>query len=306
MKKIVLLSTAPSIKNESYNVAEFDNALKTKVSSRFDIDIVLFSDLIISINNKKFSIKIMPSEQELSDYDFVFFKSWVRLPELAHVITEYLSLNSVPFEPSELKYHHSQSKLSESIVLHKEGYLFPDTFYTINPHLLKDKYLKLNNKQIVLKDADAFGGQDNNLVNNLSKLEEIISTKKELNYIMQPFIPNQFDYRIFIMGDEKPLIIKRTRKGATHLNNTSMGAEAELCGSEELSESIIDQAQHLSKIMNRSFAGVDVMVGDNGHYYFLEINKSPQVASGAFVDSKIKLFANGLVEIAEKHIGVKK
>jgi glutathione synthase/RimK-type ligase-like ATP-grasp enzyme len=306
MKKIAILSTAPTIKNESYNVAEFNNELKTRLSSKFNVEIILFSDLIISIDSKNFSIKIMPGEQELSDYDFVFFKSWVRLPELAHVIAEYLSLNSVPFEPSELKYHHSHSKLSESVAFHREGFLFPDTFYTINPRLLKDKYLRLKNIKIVLKDADAFGGQDNHLVNNLSEFEELISTKKEINYIMQPFISNQFDYRIFMMGDEKPLIIKRTRKGTTHLNNTSMGAEAEICGSEELNESIIDKAQHLAKLMNRSFAGVDIMVGDDGRYYFLEINKSPQVASGAFIDSKINLFANGLADVAEKYLGVMK
>lgn len=300
MKNIAILSTAPSIDNDSYNVAQFDTALKSRLSSKLNIDTILFSDLIVTISPKEFSIVVATNNKDLREYDFVFFKSWIRLAELAHVIADYLQLNTIAFQPKELQYHHSCGKLSESVYFYKEKYLFPDTTYTINPWLLKQEYSKSQLAKVIVKGADAFGGQDNHLVDTTKKLDDIIGNKKEINYVMQPFIPNKFDYRIFIVGNETPLIIKRTRIGSSHLNNTSKGAHAELCDPHEIDSAILRKSIQLAKKMNRSFAGVDVMFGDDKKYYFLEINKSPQVASGAFVEEKIDVFASGVAGMVEE------
>lgn len=294
MKRIAILSTAPSINNESYDIAKFDTTLKSKLGSKFIVDTILFSDLVIRFSSDKYSIIVASKKIELHEYDYVFFKSWIRLSELAHVIVDYLILNNIPFQPNELRYHHSHGKLSEAVFFYKEKYLFPETIYSINPNLIRMEYDKLHHKNVVIKDADAFGGQDNHLIGNAKELNDVIGERKEINYIMQPFIPNLFDYRIFIIGDETPLIIKRTRTGSGHLNNTSMGAHADLCNPNDINNEILNKSITIAKKMGRSFAGVDVMLGDDGKYYFLEVNKSPQVASGAFINEKTDVFAKGI------------
>ena len=106
--------------------------------------------------------------------------------------------------------------------------------------------------------------------------------------LAQKYHQNDSDYRVLVMGDLKPLVMKRTAASGSHLNNTSQGAKAELSN---LPKHLLEQSQSLAKELKMTIAGVDILKDKTtGEMLFLEINSQPQLLSGAYVSDKKKLF----------------
>jgi glutathione synthase/RimK-type ligase-like ATP-grasp enzyme len=90
-----------------------------------------------------------------------------------------------------------------------------------------------------------------------------------------------------IIGNDDPLVIKRTAAEGTHLNNTSQGGSAELMA--ELPEEVISFAKKIASELKMTIAGVDALQNkDTSEYFFLEVNSQPQLVTGAFVPEKIE------------------
>jgi len=54
-----------------------------------------------------------------------------------------------------------------------------------------------------------------------------------------------------------------------------------------------------AKLENLQIAGVDLMFdSETGQHYILEVNSSPQLATGAVTDLKLKAYTDYLVELA--------
>ena len=105
---------------------------------------------------------------------------------------------------------------------------------------------------------------------------------------MQNFIPNDGDYRIVAFDYEPKLGIYRSSGGTDHRNNTSLGGSA----------SIVEISPELAKATDIKFAGVDIITDKNtGENFVLEINRTPQFASGPFTDEKYKILRDYLLDI---------
>ena len=58
---------------------------------------------------------------------------------------------------------------------------------------------------------------------------------------------------------------------------------------DEVDQEILELSRASAKAVNKRFAGVDVITHrDTGKNYILEVNHTPQVVTGAFVDEKYK------------------
>ena len=112
-----------------------------------------------------------------------------------------------------------------------------------------------------------------------------------LVYMVQNFIPNDGDHRIILLGYEPKLAFKRTRKDdSSHLNNTSQGASAELIELTDYSDEVISDVVMAAQLVSREVAGVDVLFNkDTGAHVILEVNASPQLATGVFLPQKKKI-----------------
>lgn len=117
-------------------------------------------------------------------------------------------------------------------------------------------------------------GADIILVNSNDDLKNIEDISR---YIFQNFIPNDGDYRVYIIGGVAVEIIKRTSSDESFLNNISQGATAQRVDNIELRETLATMATHIATTMDLSICGVDIMKNaDDGQYYFLEVNTVAQ------------------------------
>ncbi len=294
MKQILILGGLASDKSPQTPYAE---TLNQSMPS-YHFTETRFDQLVVKIAPDNFQIRDIQSNKDISDYDLVILRGTIRKnSEMAYVTSRYLKQKHVQFFNDYSMYWPS-SKLAQAVLFYESKAPFLATYYSQDTDQLRKLSEAELDYPIIIKDNYGSHGLRNYLVNSNAQFSDVMGANSGLEFISQKFCPNDYDYRILIMGGKKPLQIKRTRSTDTHLNNTSQGGAAELV--EDLPQSIIQLAQQLATELKMTTAGVDVLKDNGtGQFYFLEINSQPQIISGAFMSEKQNELAdllNGLLQ----------
>ena len=153
---------------------------------------------------------------------------------------------------------------------------------------------------LIAKDAQASRGKNNYKITNIEELEEIKANHTEKTpYLLQCMIESDgSDDRFFMVNGKVKLVIRRKGAEGSHLNNTSQGGTATLISLEDISQTVLNIAEKMSKLLHREITGLDIMydLTNNGSPVFLEANPIPQIATGSFVAEKLNALAEGLME----------
>ena len=293
--KILLLSSAEIEENEAKN-----DAFVANLNERLQDDCIVewsnYHDIGLEIAGGSLEAFRISDGQPLDNFRVVYFKSYFRYQELASAIAEALAACHVQFVGAELKHYIPATKLTQLARLSRGGLHVPLTLYMSIEHyvnhydLLKEK---LGDK-FIFKAIDGSTGEDNYLITSQAQLAEIVAGNVGRHFIAQEFIANDSDLRLLVVGGEVRLVIERRRHDdSTHLNNTSQGAAASLVSLEKIDPKLHRMALKAADIMNREIAGVDIVLEkDSRKPFLLEVNASPQIASGAYVPEKLQLYAD--------------
>ena len=249
---------------------------------------IRFDHLVFEITNDVFETYDWRTKTPLSHYDCILLRGKIRnYTECAYIVSRYALHKQVPFFNDYSNYRPS-SKIAQAVTFFELNIPILPTYYSLNTTYLNDvTSLKLQ-FPLIVKDNLGAHGNNNYVAKNNTQLSEILENNQAINFITQGFCPNDCDYRILVIGDDDPVIIKRVAAAGTHLNNTSQGGTAELKA--ELPEHVIADAKKIAKELKMSIAGVDALQNkDTGEYFFLEVNSQPQLVTGAFVPEKLAL-----------------
>lgn len=292
MKKVLILSSAETEDNIQIN-NEFARQINAR-ANEFSVEWRHYRDVSLSFNPDGLEAILLPEKAAITSFDMVYFKSYYRYAEVAVALAEVLAEKNVPFICSELKSYISFSKLSQYARLARQSLPIPPTLYVPYGHLL-DQYALITGSlgaPFIMKASDGKGGDANYLIKDQAHFTAVVADHPEVDFVLQSFIPNEYDLRLLVLNGKTELVIKRQRSDAsTHLNNTSKGAEASNIPVEELAPEVLELAHQAAAIMKREIAGVDIMFNSQTKQpVILEINASPQVASGALQTEKIDLY----------------
>ena len=299
--RVLVLNSLPS-----RSVGSFVDAL-TLADPLLHTSFRTYDDLMLVLTERS-GIKIYnaATKKLLPRYDLIYFKTHQRKMEIASAVAEYAEAMNVNYIDREVAQFRSYSKLSQYARLARYNLPIPRTVIMHHSHLA-DSYdfivtkLKL---PFIFKDVAADKGEANFLISNEQEFAAAVKIAESTDayFAAQELIANDGDYRCLVLDKKLPLIIKRLRQDdSTHLNNTSTGGSATLVELADMAPSVQAMAIKSAIVLDRQVAGVDLMQSNQtGKWYILEVNNSPQIASGAFVDEKVRVFAKFLRERAEK------
>jgi glutathione synthase/RimK-type ligase-like ATP-grasp enzyme len=278
------------------------NAQNEKVACEFSS----YDDIMITIVDKQLSCVNLATNKAVTDYDLIYFKTYFKAAEMAAAIAEIAQANDVPFIDKEVLSYYAQTKLTQYVKLARADIAVPDSVIIPNKHL-KQHYQTLVTtlgNRFVMKDVAGEKGESNYLVQSEAEFLDVCNEAlaQDALYVAQQYIENDGDYRVLIFNQDIELIIQRKKTDeATHLNNTSKGGSAMLVDKAAIGSEPLAMAVKAATTTNRQVAGVD-LIHDNVHggWYILEVNNSPQIASGAYINEKAALFARFLRRYAEK------
>jgi glutathione synthase/RimK-type ligase-like ATP-grasp enzyme len=234
-------------------------------------------DLVFEFNNE---IKISIDGTNVLDFDIVYFRTWEKRPDAATTLAKHLSKHSKKFFDTAVGMSNYGSKLLQHYVLTANGLNLPKSFVIHNNILkqhLENYVTKLGGYPVVLKASRGNEGKGVYLLNSFEDFLNIEGELKDLYYFIQEFIPNDFDYRFVVFGEEVKVIKKRVRNSESKefRNNVSLGAEVEYIDPATLPE-LCDIAVKAAKAKNLQVAGIDIVINKiNSNIYVFEANPSP-------------------------------
>lgn len=234
----------------------------------------------------------------IEDYDVVYFRFW-GLPEAqshALALARYCDLKHVPFVDSEVLRKGSFNKINQYINLFEASVPFPSTVICSAGKMstLARLHLKF---PFVVKDARGTRGNTNFLVESQLQLETIAREHSDKTFVLQQYIANKGDYRVFVTGSTAPLIIYRQAKDGSYLNNTSQGGGASIVPVSAVKPEMIHDAIRAAAFFGRDIAGVDVVLDADGSHYCFEVNRAPQIEHSSFEPEKASVVAAYLSSI---------
>lgn len=296
--EVLVLTAVPNKTKEKF----FKEVSKKLSNTTFTL--AAFDDLEFYINQG--TVQIVVNGRDIDSFDMVYFKDYLKRISIAVAAAHYLETREVTYFDESVLDHAQANKLFQYVLLCDNNIPIPNTLYKDTVKLRKS-YKELTDKlgsPFVLKDIFSDKGTNNYLIQNKTKFDTVMKkVPSDVRYIAQAFIPNDEDYRILVLGKRIKLIIKRQRKSgsSSHLNNTSVGSVATLVDQRSIPYSIKQLSIEAAVLMRRSVAGVD-MVKDKttDTWYCLEVNASPQIVSGAFIEEKRQVFAEFIDNLISK------
>lgn len=284
-KKVLIFFSFKKHKTGYYNT--LFNPLKD-VEQDYNLELSQGSlkDLHIEIIDNQLHVTESMTGQPLENFDFVRYEMWLKSPQQALAAATYMDRHDIPFTGHEALNVLCDTKIGELVRMSDQQLPLPNTFMSSNTQILerfKQDDLPFS-YPFIAKAANTFGGQMNYLVKDYDELKAAIKSHKDQFFVLQEFIPNEFDYRIMVMGGEIQFVLKRARGASeSHLNNTSAGVEGEFIPIEALTEKMKSDALKAAEVTLRSdFAGVDLIINsETGEHFVLEVNDAPAIQTGA-------------------------
>ncbi len=284
MKTVLFLFTTESISSGISNPETLLGILN-KASKNTTYEFTVFNKLDYSVSQSTASIVDTETGKDIKNYDFVYFRTWMEAPDQAMACAIYLDQNAVPYADSESIGFGSLSKLTQYFRLWQHSLPFPAI--RVAPISTIEKDAGRFSYPIVVKATTGNRGENNYLAVDKSELLEILKNETETQYIIQQYIENDGDYRVFIVGGKVRLLIYR--KSVSYLNNISQGASAELVGLSTLNNTQIDDCIKAASVMKREVSGVDLVISKhNEKHYIFEVNRCPNIGVGSYPERKAK------------------
>lgn len=264
-------------------------------------------ELTIQVRDNVLIVTDTVSGKELNQFDYVDFNWWGKAKQQALAAATYLNRRATPFMNKSIANLEASSKIGEMALMADSDISLPDTFISSGKQILlafqQNPPIQF---PLIVKDANACGGKRNYLVDAYERLVEVIAENPDVDFLIQEFIPNDFDYRCLVINGEIKVVLQRARNAnaETHLNNTSAGG----VGKTEPLDSITPGAQAMvlsaARALGREqLCGVDLIIDKHtGEPYILEVNQPPEVELGAEPEKK----TTALLDYIEDEINTSK
>ncbi len=167
-------------------------------------------------------------------------------------------------------------KAMTSFLLHHHGVSTPDTWVCESRHEAENIVSQENSRGIGLVIKPLFGSQGNGvrLIKPGDKLPVPMQQHVDGLYYLQRYVDSGegqwHDHRVFVIQGKA--IAAMVRHGASWVNNVALGGR---CEALPLSGELIDLAEAASKAVDIDYCGVDIIRGQDGKAYVLEVNSIP-------------------------------
>jgi glutathione synthase/RimK-type ligase-like ATP-grasp enzyme len=228
-----------------------------------------YDELAVLIKNNQVKIFSISDDQDVLDFDLVFLRGTVHAP-LRHAITDYLNFHGKIAVNSESLTYQRMTKLEQNVHLALNQLPVPDSLYLANLANVRMALEAISGFSfpLVAKSINGRNGNDNEIVKSVEEIQQLPFN----DLILQPFIPNDFDYRVITAGEKVLLAYKRIRGVGeeNYKNNISRGGRREMI---ELDHQLAEMAVKAANVSGREFSGLDILVDkDTGKSVILEVN----------------------------------
>lgn len=300
MKRILAL-IAERVGEHDKNWGLFHDLLSSEMAGSAEVTMGELKTLVFETSDQGARIYDPVYGFDMSEFDLVVFKSIRQQYGRIAACASYLQEKSIPYVDTRVQ-PGAWTKYSAQAMHHAAGLpVIPAVFSSTECLIgcIEDDRLPFS-YPIIIKDVNGNKGKFNFIARNPSEAVAILSSHMDIEFMLQKFIPNNGDYRCLVLGGEMKMAFLRKAKDGSHLNNTSMGAQAELVEVTSFSKEILNDVIRAATTEQLEVAGVDLIIDrETNRHYIIEVNGSPQMATGALPDQKMAHYGKYLKQLIQ-------
>lgn len=252
-----------------------EKILKAANELKVNLVPINYQDLVLRQKNKK--IDILYDNSPLSSFDLFYFRAVGSSLEWANLLIMYARQNKIPVVDEYLKTWGPMRRLKSisGMILVQEGISYPRTSLIDNRQQLLQEVKNFNYPFILKRSIGGRHGLGTIMVNNVQTLERAIKGRIGNNsFLIQDYIPNDGDYRIFLVGYQVLGGFKRQKKVEKLILNRSLGPSE---GLEEIPTKIADLAVRAARVLKVEVCGIDLVIDKRtSEPAIIEANEAPQ------------------------------
>lgn len=254
---------------------EEDCSLFSKAAEQLNIqlDIFTYNDLLVEYNNDEVSILV--NGENLPIYDLVHFRNVGDNLETQVLLSEFFLDKGIPIYDPVFRYQKPwiDRKSFEYIRLAQKRLPIIDSVFLAKKELADFK-LPFD-FPCIAKKTDGKWGEGVFLCKNKQELESHFSSEKK-KLVIQKYIANDGDLRVFVIGNKVISTIKRSAAENEFRNNVALGGTTTIFKTNEEIESIALKA---TQALDYSIAGVDLVFdSESNKWRIMEVNRGPKFA----------------------------
>jgi glutathione synthase/RimK-type ligase-like ATP-grasp enzyme len=270
-------------------IAYFYRVDKWGTGDRFVVEAKALGVELVPIKYKELSVKqengnwqIFWQGKDLSEFDIFYFRAVGSELEWSKLLALYAKKESIPVADEYLATHGAlrRFKAVAGVMMEEAGVNYPKTQFVENIDELKRELVNWELPVVIKVSQGGRHGMGTFWIRDKDDMKELEEKavdkdgKQIRGYLIQPYIPNDGDFRLFVVGYKTLGGFKRMPKEEKVVMNKSVGKSV---GLTEVPKDVAKEAEKACKALGVEVAGVDLVKDVNtGKVYIVEVNEAPQ------------------------------
>ena len=129
-------------------------------------------------------------------------------------------------------------------------------------------------KPLIIKNTGGRHGVGTFWIRNEDDLDKALLGRRAANFLIQEYIPNDGDYRLFLVGYQLVAGFKRQPKVEKLILNRSQGVSEAL---KQIPPAVRGEAEKAARALGVEIAGIDLVIDQRtGKPVVIEVNQAPE------------------------------
>lgn len=240
-----------------------------------DLRPINYGDLVLRQEGKR--TEIFHQGESLADFDLFYFRAVGAAAEWAHLLVLFAKERGIPIVDEYLGVWGPGRRLKSiaGMILGQEGVVCPKTSLVSDKGQLEEERKKYSFPFVLKLSKGGRHGMGTLLVRDKEVLERAVKGRIEKStYLIQEYVPNEGDYRLFLVGYKALGAFKRQKKDEKLVLNQSLGPSEKL---EEIPPEVRELAEKAARVLRVEIAAVDMVIDKRtGKGVVIEVNEAPQ------------------------------
>ncbi len=236
---------------------------------------ISYQDLVMA--QKGAVVEITYLGESLTDFDLFYFRAIGGATEWAHILVEYAKAHAIPFVDEYLGVWGPgrRAKGISGLLLAQAGVACPHSILVSDRETLFKASEQFTYPFVLKVSAGGRHGMGTLLIDSRETLARAVKGRIEKgSYLLQEYIPNDGDYRVFLIGYQVLAGFKRQAKEGKMVLNRSVGVSEPLKTVPEPIDVLCRQAAQALKV---EICAIDCVVDRRtGQPVIIEVNEAPE------------------------------
>lgn len=236
---------------------------------------ICYQDLVLEQTES--GIEVTHQGRPLTDLRLFYFRAVGGATEWAHILVEYAQAKNIPFVDEYLGVWGPgrRAKGISGVILAQGGVNYPVSTLVSDRQTLFKAAEQFKYPFVLKVSSGGRHGMGTLLIEDKSTLDRAVKGRIERgSYLVQEYIPNDGDYRIFLIGYKAVAGFKRQAKAAKLILNESAGPSQVL---DQIPAAIKELAEKAARALKVEICAVDCVVDQRtGKPVIIEVNEAPQ------------------------------